>query len=80
MRNILEYYFSFVHKTDALKLALDDLEEKDAELPPPLPFFKFINRESHFDCINITDLGEIDSGRFIAKFESAFVKTEFEEH
>jgi hypothetical protein len=35
MRNILEYYFSFVHKTDALKLALDELEEKDAELPPP---------------------------------------------
>jgi len=77
MRNILEYYFSFVHKTDALKLALDDLEEKDAEFSP---FFRFINRESHSDCVNITDLGEIDSDRFIAKFKDVFVKTEFEEH
>jgi hypothetical protein len=47
MRNILEYYFSFVHKTDALKLALDDLEEKDAELPPPPSLSSNLLIESH---------------------------------
>ncbi len=77
MRNILEYYFSFVHKTDALKAALDELEETDAEFSP---FFRFINRESHSDSVNITDLGEIDSDRFIAKFKDVFIRTDFEEH
>ncbi|MGP1720329.1 AAA family ATPase [Shewanella frigidimarina] len=77
MRNILEYYFSFVHKTDALKAALDELEEADAEFSP---FFRFINRESHSDSVNINDLGEIDSDRFIAKFKDVFIRTDFEEH
>jgi len=77
MRNILEYYFSFVHKTDALKAALDELEETDSEFSP---FFRFINRESHSDSVNITDLGEIESDRFIAKFKDVFIRTDFEEH
>jgi len=77
MRNILEYYFSFVHKTDALKAALDELEEADAEFSP---FFRFINRESHSDSVNINDLGEIDSDRFITKFKDVFIRTDFEEH
>ena len=77
MRNILEYYFSFVHKTDMLKVELDKLEEEDDDFSP---FFRFINRESHSDSVNITDLGEIDSDRFITKFKEVFVKTDFEEH
>jgi wobble nucleotide-excising tRNase len=77
MRNILEYYFSFVHKTDVLKVALDKLEEEDDDFSP---FFRFINRESHSDSVNITDLGDIDSDRFITKFKEVFVKTDFEEH
>jgi wobble nucleotide-excising tRNase len=77
MRNILEYYFSFVHKTDALKAALDELEEADAEFSP---FFRFINRESHSDSVNINDLGEINSDRFIIKFKDVFIRTQFEEH
>jgi wobble nucleotide-excising tRNase len=77
MRNILEYYFSFVHKTEALKAALDELEEADAEFSS---FFRFINRESHSDSVNITDLGEIDADRFIAKFRDVFERTKFDEH
>lgn len=77
MRNILEYYFSFVHKNDILREALDSLEESDAEFSP---FFRFINRESHSDSVNINDLAEIDSNRFIDKFREVFVKTHFEEH
>ncbi|MGB5854268.1 MAG: AAA family ATPase [Oceanisphaera sp.] len=77
MRNILEYYFSFVHKTDELKRALDELEKDDADFSS---FFRFINRESHSDSVNINDLGEIDSDRFINKFREVFLKTNFEEH
>jgi len=77
MRNILEYYFSFIHKTDALNKALEDLEESDIEFKP---FYRFINRESHSDSVNINDLGEIDSTRFIDKFKDVFVRTKFEEH
>lgn len=77
MRNILEYYFSFVHKTDALKAALEELEEADVEFSP---FFRFINRESHSDSVNINDLGEIDSDRLITKFKDVFIRTDFEEH
>ncbi|WP_348827037.1 AAA family ATPase [Halomonas sp. RT37] len=77
MRNILEYYFSFVHKTDELKKALEELEEDDAEFSS---FFRFINRESHSDSVNINDLGEIDSDRFINKFREVFLRTNFEEH
>ncbi|GFO73367.1 hypothetical protein BJAS_P4130 [Bathymodiolus japonicus methanotrophic gill symbiont] len=77
MRNILEYYFSFVHKEECLKGVLNALEESDTDFSP---FFRFINRESHHDSVNITDLGEIDSGRFINKFKEVFIKTGFEEH
>ncbi|OUE43980.1 hypothetical protein BZY95_06900 [Billgrantia desiderata SP1] len=77
MRNILEYYFSFVHKTDELKQALVELEEDDAEFSS---FFRFINRESHSDSVNINDLGEIDADRFISKFREVFLRTKFEEH
>lgn len=77
MRNILEYYFSFVHKQDDLRIALSQLEETDTEFSS---FYRFINRESHSDSINITDPSEIDPERFITKFKKIFVQTGFEEH
>lgn len=77
MRNILEYYFSFVHKEDALKAALDELAESDTEFSP---FFRFINRGSHYDSVNINELGEIDPVRFINKFKEVFIKTDFAAH
>ena len=72
MRNILEYYFSFVHKNDALVKALSDLETEDAEFKP---FYRFINRQSHSDAINIYDMGEVDPVRFIDKFKQVFNRT-----
>ncbi len=77
MRNVLEYYFSFIHKTEQLGVALEELEETDAEFKP---FYRYINRESHSDSININDLAEIDSSRFIEKFRDVFVRTKFLEH
>ncbi|HEX8595698.1 MAG TPA: AAA family ATPase [Pseudomonas sp.] len=77
MRNILEHYFSFVHRQDSLRKALDDLADESPELRA---FFRYINRESHSDAVNITDFGEINPDQYIARFRDVFVKTRFESH
>lgn len=77
MRNILEYYFSFVHQTPTLRQALMKLSEDKPEFRA---FFRYINRESHTDSVNITDFGEIDPATFIDRFKDVFVETKFEAH
>lgn len=77
MRNILEYYFTFVHRQDKLFKALEDLSEEN---PQFRALYRYVNRESHADAVNLTDFGEIDPEVFVARFREVFVKTEFEEH
>lgn len=77
MRNILEYYFSFVHQTSSLRKALTDLSEENPEFRA---LYRYINRESHADAINLTDFGEIDPTIFVARFKDVFIKTNFESH
>ena len=77
MRNILEYYFSFVHQTPTLRQALMELSEDKPEFRA---LFRYINRESHTDSVNLTDFGEIDPATFIDRFKDVFVKTNFESH
>lgn len=77
MRNILEYYFNFVHRQEKLQQALLELAEDDAEFRA---LYRYVNRESHSDAINITDFGEIDPTHYVARFRQVFVKTGFEEH
>jgi len=77
MRNILEYYFAFVHKQDKLKQALEDLSKEDSDFKP---LYRYINRESHSDAINLTDFGAFDPTRFVEKFRAVFKRTGFEEH
>lgn len=77
MRNILEYYFNFVHQKVKLKKALEELGESEHEFKP---LFRYINRESHSDAININDFGTIDPERYVEKFSQVFEKTGFDEH
>lgn len=77
MRNILEHYFGFILKQDDLLGTLAKLEHEDAEFKP---LFRYINRGSHADSINITDFGGIDSSRLISKFELIFERSGFPEH
>lgn len=78
MRNILEHYFAFIHKKDDLRKALDEMEgEDDGEFKP---LYRYINRESHGDGINITDFGEIEPSRLLGKFKDVFVRTGYSEH
>ena len=77
MRNILEYYFSFVHQTHSLRQALTDLSEENPEYRA---LYRYINRESHADSVNLTDFGEIDPAIFVARFKDVFIRTNFESH
>lgn len=77
MRNILEYYFSFVHQNGSLRKALADLSE---EKPEYRALYRYINRESHSDSINLTDFGEINPETFVERFRDVFIKTGFESH
>ena len=77
MRNILEYYFTFVHRQDELQNALLELADEDTEFRA---LYRYVNRESHSDAINLTDFGEVDPEHFIERFKQVFVKTGFGEH
>ncbi|EKT53089.1 AAA family ATPase [Providencia sneebia] len=77
IRNILEHYFNFVHKKESLKQTLEQLGQTESDFKP---LFRYINRESHSDSINLVDFERINAERYIEKFKQIFVKTGFEEH
>ncbi|MCG6436468.1 AAA family ATPase [Vibrio parahaemolyticus] len=77
MRNILEHYFNFVHKKESLKNTLEQLGQTEADFKP---LFRYINRESHSDSINLIDFEGINAEKYIEKFKKIFVDTGFEEH
>ncbi|MFH6896162.1 AAA family ATPase [Providencia huaxiensis] len=77
MRNILEHYFNFVHKKESLKQTLEQLGQTESDFKP---LFRYINRESHSDSINLVDFERINAERYIEKFKQIFVETDFEEH
>ena len=80
MRNILEHYFTFIHKKDALKKALEELGELGESSSEFKPLFRYINRGSHSDSININDFEGIDVEKYIKKFKQVFENTGYSEH
>ena len=77
MRNILEYYFAFIHKRDKLSEALNSLASTHNDFKP---LDRYINRGSHNDAINIHDFKDIDVERFKEMFRLIFDETGFIEH
>lgn len=77
MRNILEHYFTFVHQKESLRQALLELNDEN---PQFRALYRYMNRESHADSVNLTDFGEIDPHVFVDRFREVFIKTEFEAH
>jgi len=75
MRNILEYFFSFINR-ETLNNALQTLD-KDKKYTF---FTRYINRESHSDWTNIYDMKDFDLWIFYEAFEKIFNETNFEEH
>lgn len=79
MRNILEYYFSFSCKMETLSEELDKLVSSETDLNYKT-FYRYINRGSHSDAININNLGQITGVKYIEMFEEIFKKTNDERH
>lgn len=77
MRNVLEHFFSFVHKKDKLSDVLSNLGDEYVNYRPML---RYVSRESHSDMVNLTDFGDIDTGRFLEIFRQVFVRTDYEDH
>lgn len=79
MRNILEYYFAFVHRTDALQDELTKLARDDSNSDFKA-FYRYINRGSHSDAVNITDMGDIDPDKYLKQLRTIFSATGDEMH
>lgn len=79
MRNILEYYFAFVHRTDDLQYELIKLSQ-DEQNSDFRAFYRYINRGSHSDAVNITDMGDIDPEKYMKQLRNIFSATGDEKH
>ena len=73
-RNILEHFFGFIEKANlADKLTKIDSKKYGA-------FIRYMNRESHSDRTNISDMKEIDQSLFLEAFKEVFKKSGYEAH
>jgi len=76
MRNIIEHFFGFVEKYD-LNAIFDRKELKENRFQA---FYRYINRESHSDAVNIFDLKEFNHDDFKNGFRLLFEKNGYENH
>jgi wobble nucleotide-excising tRNase len=74
MRNILEYFFGFIDN-ERYENAVENLTDGKYSY-----FLRYINRESHFDRINISDTKEIDPQIFKEAFKKIFEDSGYIEH
>lgn len=76
MRNIIEYFFSFVEKKELNNV----FNEKELQAPRFRAFNRYINRESHSFGQNIFDIKEFNYDDFKEAFELVFKLTGYEDH
>ena len=74
MRNILEYYYTFIAYQDKLSHALSDLADREDDITIK-GLCRYLNRNSHSDPTNVTHNFSIDFERFIVPFGRVFEKT-----
>lgn len=79
MRNILEYYFGFVHKKERLADILNSLAEKEPDQGFKA-FYRYINRSSHSDPTNMGLMVEVDPQAYLERFKAIFEKSDDDEH
>ncbi len=76
MRNIVEYFFGFI-RHEGLK---NVFQSPELQAPRFQTFYRYINRESHSDGQNITDLKEFDYDIFREGLLLVFQKSGYPEH
>ncbi|WP_086243702.1 AAA family ATPase [Campylobacter devanensis] len=77
MRNIIEYFFGFIENNELSKV-FQKKEFKDNINYQA--FYRYINRESHSDNVNIYDMKEFDYDSFQEAFRKVFTLAGYEEH
>ena len=77
MRNIIDYFFGFI-ENNALTNVFQKKEFKDNIKYQA--FYRYINRESHSDNVNIYDMKEFDYSNFQEAFHEVFKLADYEEH
>lgn len=78
MRNILENFFGFTKGEEKLDESLNALASEDTSFTS---FYRYINRCSHSDAINLTyDYGAISIDTYIEKFEQVFKRAGYHDH
>ena len=77
MRNIIDYFFGFI-RNNALNEVFQKKEFKGNTRFQA--FYRYINRESHSDNINIYDMKDFDYASFHEAFQEVFKLAGFEEH
>ena len=76
MRNIIEYFFSFVEKKELNNV----FNEKELQVHRFRAFNRYINRESHSIGQNIFDIKEFNYEDFKEAFKLVFELTGYEDH
>lgn len=77
MRNIIDYFFGFIENN-----ALSSVFQKKAfkDNIKYQAFYRYINRESHSDNVNIYDMKEFNYSDFQEAFHEVFKLADYEEH
>ena len=76
MRNIIEYFFNFIEKTDLNNL----FQKPKLQLTKYQAFYRYINRESHSLGQNIFDFKEFNYDDFREAFMLVFAESGYIDH
>lgn len=77
MRNIIEHYFGFVNGAKDLSEVMNKITAIDSNYQA---FYRYMNRNSHSDSINVSDVKDINPSIFRDAFEKIFEITENKDH
>lgn len=77
MRNILEEFFSFIQKRCQLNDILESLSDDNSDF---VPLYRYINRESHSDLINLSEFSKIPNATYYNMFRKVFEEAGYLDH
>ncbi len=77
MRNIIEYFFGFIDKSESIN---NLFQREELNGPKYSAFKRYIDRESHTDPPNISDYKERNLEHFKEVFKKVFEVTGYKEH
>ncbi|MBO4698448.1 AAA family ATPase [bacterium] len=76
MRNVLDHFFGFIEK-NCLNEIFNKKELRDRKYQA---FYRYVNRESHSDSVNIFDMKEYNYDDFKEAFRLIFILSGYEKH